>query len=500
MNTTTETIKKIGIFCLALFVIIGTSLLLIPKSTDNARATSYDVTLASLSFVYDGNNRELKADGFSESDGYIFSWRKKMGDGSFATISSEPTLKIKNVSDSGKYDVIITDTDGIRHRSSPTDVKVSPFPINVQIRNVWSFYGTELTPLEYDILTELPTAGEKPEILLEKAPGSDAGAYKITGVCTNENYVATFNSAEYVISRAPVYVYFPGKNNTTEVYHGKDITFNYICESSIPGKDDELSIKIKYLKLNENTNQFDVQRAKIDEPGVYLVCPHSENPNFFVPEFYSIQVTIIPFETTDKASGISIGLDDGFSSSTTLKITENKDVDSLMAKHSNMFDTQVIYKAFTVDLKGATNSKMLVSVPVDDENKHYTVAIVKADKSITYRDCVVEDGCAKFQISVEDKEFMLWKDKDNTAYLIICLVLLLFIIAELCVLVPLAKSNRNAKSCAFALLPLSKGGFLSFLSIYACIGICIAEGIVAVILLIAILVTRNSLKRRINKL
>ena len=500
MNTSTTTIKKIGIFCLALFILIGIGMLFIPFSSENAQAASFDVTLAPLSFVYDGNERELSANGFSENEDFVFSWRKKMSDGSFATVSSEPTLKIKDVSDSGKYDVVITDAEGARHRSSPVDVTVNPYPITVEIRNVWSFYGTELVPLEYDIITELPASGEKAEIILEKAPGNEAGSYKITGACTNDNYIATFNSAEYVIARAPIYVYFSAKNNDTEVYRGENITYDYTYESSVPSTEDELAIKIRYLKYNENSNQFDIKRDKIDEPGYYLVSPYSENPNYFIPDFYSVTINVIPSESTDKTSGIKIGLENGFSAATAVKVTENKDVDSLVSKYSNMFDTQIIYKAFSVDLKGETDSKMLVSVPVDNENKHYTVAIEKADGTVTYRDCVVGDGYATFEVSAEDTNFILWRDKDNTAYLVLCFVLLLFIIAEICVLVPLVKNNRNAKNCAFALLPLSQGGFLSCLSIYACIGICVVEGVIALILLIAILAVRTSLKKRINKL
>ena len=490
----TKTTKFICIGCLvALVALLATFAVSTDLKNGYAYASNYDIVLEQeYEFTYDGTEKTVTAQGYENG---TFSWRKKI-DGNFVTVSSARELAVIDVDDSGTYDLLVTEYETVYH-SNPFSVTVKPLEIEVKILNTWNIYGFPTTELEYEIVTKIPSSAGDPEITLSRTPGTDAGDYPITGKCSNPNFSATFNEASHKISRVPVYLTFESGENGTVVFRGKEISLSYTIDSSVPVLEKDLGIVILYQEYDGN-GLLGKLHTSIPYPGKVRIIPSSNNKNFFIA-LSETDVTVIPSEVKAE-SGIIVKLSDGFSSSVVCSVSEKKDISEYKTKHETMFGTQKIYKVFDVHLSGSNEAQMTVSVPVNDDNKHYTVAICKANGSLTYKECEVKDGYATFTVNADEKSFILWQDKDNTPFLILALILLIVIIAELAILIPLVKENRSLKNRAFAFALLGEGGLLAKLSIYTCLVVCAVEILVSIGLLIAILSVKTSMTRRRAKL
>lgn len=490
----TKPVKTICTCCLIAFALIFAILALTVKGFDSyAYATDYDISFEpEYEFIYDGTEQTVSIEGYEDGS---FAWRKKI-DGSFVTVSTARELAVTEVADSGIYDLIITEYDIVYH-SNPFTVTVNPLKIEVNILNTWNIYGFPSSELEYEIITKIPSSAGDPEITLSREPGTDAGDYPITGKCSNPNFSATFNKTSHKISRVPVYLTFESGVNGTVVFHGKEINLTYTIDSSVPVLEKDLGIVVLYQEYDGNGKLGKIHTS-IPYAGKFRIIPSSNNKNFFLA-LSETDVTVIPSEIK-VASGIKVELSNGFSSSVTCSVNEKTDISKYKTEHETMFGTQEIYKVFDVILSGTDEAQMKVSVPVIDENKHYTVAIIKSNGNITYRECTTINGYAVFTVGADEKSFILWQDKDKTPFLILALMLLIIIIAELAILLPLVKENRSLKNKAFAFALLGESGLLAKLSIYTCLVICAVELLIVIGLMIAIGAVKSSMTRRRSRL
>jgi hypothetical protein len=370
---------------------------------------------------------------------------------------------------------------------------VTPMPIHITVFDTWSFYGDTFSVPDYRADATLPYGDKTSDlgISVEKADGRHVGDYALTGTISNANYSAVFDEANYRILPRFLYITLSAPKDTV-LSDGETGEIEYSA-TGVVGSDDPALI-FEYELLSERGTVESVS-DKATRAGTYIITAQAENTDYFLCGTSS--VTVVFSSDTMTENGAVIELYGGFTPAVTATVTKADEVSSYQSEYGNAFDLQEVYAFYNIKVEHSSDSKMTVKIPVDDENRHYTVAIVKNDGTVSYTECVVKDGFASFRVQTEFSDFIVWRDKDNGAYFAADVFLLFFIIIEIIIIAPLVPQAKKRGKKLFAFAPLAYGN-LGFVSVYTCVAVMCVEIPVALSLAVAIPVLASRARKNRN--
>ena len=123
---------------------------------------------------------------------------------------------VYSVCDVGNYEILV-DVDGVGYTASYT---VTKREIDVTIEDKTSVYGNALAELTATTTDDVANGeGLANIVTLEKAIGTNAGTYAITGECVDGNYTVNFTNGTYTITKREVTVTV----NSASSLYGNDI-------------------------------------------------------------------------------------------------------------------------------------------------------------------------------------------------------------------------------------------------------------------------------------
>lgn len=123
---------------------------------------------------------------------------------------------VYSVCDVGNYEILV-DVDGVVYTASYT---VTKREIDVTIEDKTSVYGASLATLTATTTDDVANGeGLANIVTLEKAIGTNAGTYAITGECVDGNYTVNFTNGTYTITKREITVTV----NSASSLYGNDI-------------------------------------------------------------------------------------------------------------------------------------------------------------------------------------------------------------------------------------------------------------------------------------
>ncbi len=123
---------------------------------------------------------------------------------------------VYSVCDVGNYEILV-DVDGVVYTASYT---VTKREIDVTIEDKTSVYGASLVTLTATTTDDVANGeGLANIVTLEKAIGTNAGTYAITGECVDGNYTVNFTNGTYTITKREITVTV----NSASSLYGNDI-------------------------------------------------------------------------------------------------------------------------------------------------------------------------------------------------------------------------------------------------------------------------------------
>lgn len=382
---------------------------------------------------------------------------------------------------------------------APFRVTVAPRPVRITLYGATSVYGNPLVYPGYDIDGTLAYDDKIRDLKIYpvKEQGMDVGSYALTAAFMNENYEAISNETTYVITKRNCLVTVDVP--TRPLYTGEPLIFDFSKQGEIGGA---VEVEILYAAINEK-GLTDKAEKSVSSPGRYALVLNVKDPtvlkNYNVEFMPGTQTEFIVYgEEEVFDGGVKVKLQGGYDQTTVVSVKE-KDVSDFVPVVSEQISLQEPTLAFDVNVQTDVPQKMTVSVPVSNDSLHYTAALVCDDK-VTYAPCKVENGYAEFTVSAESRTVVLMADKDGFPFALAAAFLLVFIFAEVVLLVRLLRRYRGKKSLAYAFMPLlgstlgaSLGGIYFFLLA------CLIEGLASLGLLVAILVLNAKINRLAKK-
>ena len=138
---------------------------------------------------------------------------------------------VYSVCDVGNYEILV-DVDGVGYTDSYT---VTKREIDVTIEDKTSVYGNALAELTATTTDDVANGeGLANIVTLEKAIGTNAGTYAITGECVDGNYTINFTNGTYTITQRAITVVIDDK---TSVYGNNLETLTATTTDSVANAD-----------------------------------------------------------------------------------------------------------------------------------------------------------------------------------------------------------------------------------------------------------------------
>lgn len=211
MMTLTKRNRIINCLILSAFL-LATALVLMFCLPQSAAFASADSGLfasgyeRSVTKTYDGNSVTLDLQG--SADGVEYAWYKTDGDAE-TFVCEGSAIDFTYPGESGSYFCRATDDGGVTYSDSDTIVvNISKAIVRAQIDDKETTYGDSAAALTYSLSTTL-VSGDKEEdlgIVLNKAPGTNAGSYVISGTGDSDKYIISFDNGVYKINKRKIYV------------------------------------------------------------------------------------------------------------------------------------------------------------------------------------------------------------------------------------------------------------------------------------------------------
>lgn len=458
-----------------------------PSPTAYAETPSeYSVSLpAENIFTYDGRERTVAPTivGFSQTAEYVWTKNDKI------IPVKTPFIKVKTVSDSGKY--VVTVKENGAEATAAVTVKIRPKLIKAKIRSFVCFYGDVPTEPEYKLISS-PAFGDVESDIgfyVEPFVSSDAGTYSLRAFCRNENYYTDATGTVNVLKRAvTVSADFPSVALLTR---GETLKFTFTAHGLLPSSDAQITVL--YHKLNDRGVPGDGSE-NITNSGKYVLTASFTKPqnNYELSlDSASREITVYPRES--QQNGIEIFLEKGFIPGVK-SVVSSLDKYDYARRYEKPLDLQYVYDAFAVEIANSDSVKMEVRVPVIDYKSYYTVALADENGHLVYLPCTVKDGYASFVVGTENTVFILWKDKDETPYAIVCLLLAFLLIVLVLIFIRQYKKLRLLKFSAYSVLPIFGINFAFRGSVYFFAFLSISLGIACVVFAVAVCVVNRRIR------
>ena len=397
-------------------------------------------------------------------------------------------------------------TPDYRVETAPFAVTITPFPVVFSVRDVVARYGEAYVSPIVTVDRALPYGQTIDDLDLEitKDPGWTCGAYAFNTVCHNPNYKAT-------AGRSATYTILPRELNVSldvpaepVIRQGESLTPSIRFDAPI-GTDD-VTPTVAYYKLNANGITEKEPVYTLTEKGEYVprvsLLPTEDADNYvavFLDTGGATGKVLRVYSDTHVEQTVRVTLPGGFVPSVSL-IVETPDVRQFADRFEKTTSFQSIIAAYHFDFVGTYSQKMLVSVPINHDNRHYTAAIIKEDGSVVYTPCTVENGFATFEAAALSRTFLIWEDKDGTPYMVLCVFLAFLLLCQLVVLSALYKKHKAKNpggnlALAPLSLSLSGGGGIYFFVAGSCfLGICNVVAGIAILVFVLKLTRKKHVK------
>lgn len=374
------------------------------------------------------------------------------------------------------------------------NLEVKPKLIEVTIdTEIGGAYGDPLISPSYRIRTPLPYGETEEDVAFValKAPGTDAGEYRLSGRCDNPCYEPLIDAGVYIVKKRAISVGFviPGKKIA---YAGKPIKFDFVIpDDGFVGTDDE-EIIVSYRRINES-GTLDAPAPEISAPGSYQIFAQfaKDSKNYELVPLFPDETTVRIYDRDKTENGVLVRLESGWTEKVELVATESSASEFL--RHETPTGLQRIESAYSITVKNSPDRAARISVPVKDDRVGHTIAAVKPDGSLAFIPCSTKNGTATFETSPSNVKFILWSDKDPLPYVASSIALLVAILIELSIFCALSSRLGRRKRRAYALLPLFFYRFPG--GIYGYFALTVLESAIFIGLLAAILVAARKLTR-----
>ena len=203
-----------------------------------------------------GEQAYLHAEGTTPSSEPItYTWFEE---GSDTVVYTGSTLILNQISQSGKYFCRLTAEIGGVDKTVDTSlatISITPRPIKISVSSPSTEYGEPLQTVNYQLyegtFAYTDTINDL-HVTINKAVGSDAGRYPLTGTYNNGNYAVTFLPANYTITPKYLEARLIGAENLT--YTGR--TPNITAELIGAPEGETINLVVAFNKAVKNAGDY----------------------------------------------------------------------------------------------------------------------------------------------------------------------------------------------------------------------------------------------------